>query len=140
MANQYQKPLPVPTEFTERFWQAAKENRLEVQRCVACGEMIFYPRYLCPHCLSTNLEWVQVSGKGRVYSYTVNHAPQNPAFRDDAPFVIAIVRLDEGPQIFTNIVNIPGGIENCRVDMRVEAVFEHVTPEHTLVKFQPVAS
>jgi hypothetical protein len=83
---------------------------------------------------------VEVSGKGRIYSYTVNRAPQNPAFADDVPFIIAIVKLDEGPHMFTNIINIPGEIENCHIDMRVEAVFDDVTEDHTLVKFQPVSA
>ena len=100
-----------------------------------CSELFFYPRELCPACLSADLEWVPVSGKGRVYSYTIVHQPAHPAFREDAPHVFAIIQPDEGVRMTSNIVECP--IEDVEVDMRVCATFDDVTPEVTLIKFRP---
>jgi hypothetical protein len=85
--------------------------------------------------LSTNLEWVKVSGRGRLHTYTIVHQPANPAFRDDVPYVYAVVQLDEGPRMVSNIVECP--LDALKVDMPLEAVFDDVTPEWTLVKFKP---
>jgi uncharacterized OB-fold protein len=85
--------------------------------------------------LSTNLEWVKVSGRARLHSFTVVQQPANAAFRDDVPYVYAVVQLDEGPRLVSNIVQCD--IDALRVDMPLEAVFDDVTPEWTLVKFKP---
>jgi uncharacterized OB-fold protein len=137
MATEYAKPLPDPhnVNLSSPFWEAAKRHALVMPRCKTCSELFFYPRELCPACLSTELEWVPVSGKGRVYSYTVVHQPAHPAFRADAPHVFAIIQLDEGIRMPSNIVECP--IEDVAVDMRVPATFEDVTPEVTLIKFRP---
>ena len=100
-----------------------------------CDYVFFYPRSECPRCLSTNLEWVKVSGRARLHSFTVVQQPANAAFRDDVPYVYAVVQLDEGPRLVSNIVQCD--IDTLRVDMPLEAVFDDVTPEWTLVKFTP---
>lgn len=132
----YKKPLPRPTAASMPFWEAAKRREVQIQHCDSCGANIFYPREVCPECLSSNLEWIKVSGKGTVYSYTIAQAPTHPAFAEDVPYVIAIVELTEGPHITTNIVGCKP--EAVRVGMPVEATFEAVTPEITLLKFRPV--
>ena len=81
----YTKPLPHPNEVSQPFWDAAKRHELQIQRCNACGTYIFYPREACPECLATDLIWIPVSGKGRLYSYTIAQAPTHPAFADDVP-------------------------------------------------------
>ena len=131
------KPLPVPEniELTKPFWEAAKRHELLMQRCKKCAEWIFYPREQCPNCFSQDLEFQKVSGRGRVYAYTTVYQPAHPAFNDEAPYVFAIVQLDEGVRVATNIVGIPH--EQVKVDMAVEAAYEDVTPEWTLVKFKP---
>jgi hypothetical protein len=86
--------------------------------------------------LSANLEWVQVSGRARLHSFTVVQQPASATFRDDVPYVYSVVQLDEGPRLVSNIVQ--GDIDTLRVDMPLEAVFDDVTPEWTLVKFKPV--
>lgn len=134
----YLKPLPTPSPISEPFWRAAREHRLEIQRCRHCATHIFYPRRLCPHCLSPDLEWVTASGKGSVYSYTIARRPTGPGFEPDVPYVIAIVELAEGPHLTTNIVGCDP--EAVYVGMPVEAVFDDVTEEVTLVKFRPVAA
>ncbi len=137
MTGEYRKPLPRPIQTTRPFWEGAKAHELRLQRCRACGEHIFYPRVLCPHCLSEDLEWVRASGRGRVYTYTVVRRPAHPAFKDDVPYVLAIVELEEGPRLTTNIVGVPP--EEVHIGMPVEVVFEDVTDEVSLPKFRPVA-
>ena len=131
----YNKPLPHPNEVSQPFWDAAKRHELQIQRCNACGTYIFYPREACPECLAADLIWIPVSGKGRLYSYTIAQAPTHPAFTDDVPYVIAIVELEEGPHITTNLVGCqPDQVE---IGMPVVASFEDVNEETTLVKFRP---
>lgn len=131
----YNKPLPQPSAVTEEFWKAAKRHELLIQRCQSCNEHIFYPRELCPRCLSSNLEWVKASGRGRVYSYTVVRQAAHPGFSADVPYILAIIELDEGPRMTSNLVECQ--IEDAMVDMPVTVVFDDVTPEMSLVKFRP---
>jgi uncharacterized OB-fold protein len=131
----YKKPLPHPTEVTRPFWEAAKRHELQIQQCQACRAHIFYPREVCSACLSPNLAWVKISGKGTLYSYTIAQQPTHAAFAEDVPYVIAIVELAEGPHITTNIVGCQP--EDLKVGMPVAASFIDVTPEVTLVKFRP---
>jgi uncharacterized OB-fold protein len=117
------------------FWAAAKRHELQIQCCGSCGAHIFYPREVCPECLSSDLQWIKVSGKGTVYSYTIAQAPTHPAFAEEVPYVIAIVELAEGPHLTTNITGCKP--DEVRVGMPVVATFDDVTPEMTLVKFCP---
>ncbi|HYB91661.1 MAG TPA: Zn-ribbon domain-containing OB-fold protein [Candidatus Binataceae bacterium] len=131
--SQYLKPLPNPTPTSRPFWEAARRHELSLQRCAACGKFIYYPRDRCPYCFSDRLEWKNLSGRGKVYSYTVVRRASSFAFAD-TPYVLAIVELEEGPRMTSDIVAPP---ENVRVEMPVEVYFDDVTPEHTLVKFKP---
>jgi uncharacterized OB-fold protein len=132
--SEYIKPLPKPSPASFPFWEAARGHELKLQHCAKCGAFVYYPRYRCPTCFSENLEWRPVSGRGKVYSYTVVRRASTRSF-GDGPYVLAIVELDEGPRITTNIVAPP---EQVRVDMPVTVYFDDVTPERTLVKFKPV--
>lgn len=136
MTTEYKKPLPRPMhpELTKPFWEAAKRHELVMPRCKTCDHLFFYPREECPRCLSTNLEWAKVTGRGRLYSYTVVRQPANPAFNDDVPYVYAVVQLEEGPRMVSAVVDCP--LEELQVDMPLVAVFDDVTPEWTLVKFK----
>ncbi|MBI4283567.1 MAG: Zn-ribbon domain-containing OB-fold protein [Chloroflexi bacterium] len=133
----YKKPLPLleNPELTQPFWEAAKRHELVLPRCRKCGNFHFYPRHACPVCLSPELEYAPVSGKGRLYSFTVVRQPANPVFNDDVPYIYAVVQLNEGPMMVSNLVECR--IEAAKVDMPVTAVFDDVTPEWTLVKFKP---
>ena len=133
-----EKPAPPVTYWTKPFWKAAKEGRLVIQKCADCGKHIFYPRVCCPHCSSDCVEWVEASGKGTVYSYTVVCSNAPSAFIADTPFVIAIVRLEEGVQMLSNIIGCPP--ESVRCDMPVEVTFERLNDEFTLPKFRPAGS
>jgi hypothetical protein len=137
MAAEYSKPLPRPLnpELTRPFWEAAKRHELVMPRCKTCDQLFFYPRSECPRCLGSDLEWVGVSGRDRLHSFTIINQPVNAAFRDDVPYVYAVVQLIEGPRMISNLVECD--VESISVDMPVEAVFDDVTPEWTLVKFKP---
>lgn len=128
-------PLPAPNPTTQPFWDGAKARKLMLQRDRSTGRAFFYPRALAPGTLSDDPEWFEASGKGTVYSYTVDRRGTAAAFAAKAPYVIAIVELDEGPHMTTNIVEC--AIEDVRIGMRVEAVYEGVTDEITMVKFRP---
>lgn len=130
----YQKPLPVVDPDTEPFWRAAREHRLVVKRCADCGKAHFYPRELCPHCHSDAVSWFDASGHGTIYSFTVARRPAGPAFQPDAPYVVALVDLDEGARMMTNVVGCPP--DTVRIGMRVTVSYDDVTPEVTLPKFR----
>jgi hypothetical protein len=131
--SEYTKPLPKPSPTSRPFWEAARKHELKLQQCDSCRRFIYYPRERCPHCFAERLTWKPVSGRGKVHSYTVVRRASSRAFAD-GPYVLAIVELDEGPRMTTNIVAPP---EKVRVDMPVEVFFDDVTQEHTLVKFKP---
>lgn len=131
----YAKGLPEPTEVSQPFWSAAKNRELRIQRCTRCRQYVFYPREMCPYCLTLTLEWVKVTGRGKVYSWTVVRRPTEPRFEKKVPFVFAVVELEEGPHLATNIVNCK--LEDISMGMPVQAVFDDITPEITLVKFEP---
>jgi uncharacterized OB-fold protein len=129
-------PLPRPYQDTETYWAAARDHRFVIQHCKSCGKHQFYPRGVCSHCLSSDLEWHEASGKGTVYSFSVNHRAPHPGFADEIPFVLAIVELEEGPRMMTNIVEC--NPDSVKIGMAVEVTFEDVTEEVTLPKFKLV--
>lgn len=132
----YEKPLPQPTPETQPFWDSVKAHQMQLQRCHDCNDFYFYPRPFCPSCYSTNVVWEPVSGKGTLETYVINHRPA-PGFQDDAPYVMAVVTLEEGPRMFTNLVNVEPEPSSLPVDMALEVVYDDVTDEITLPKFQP---
>ena len=131
----FDKPLPYVDEENRPFWEGTKRHELCLQKCRDCGKFRFYPRSICPHCLSYNTEWTKVSGRGKIYSFTVANRTVSPAFRQDVPYSIAIIELEEGVRMMSNIVECRN--EDLSIDMPVEVVFDDVTPEITLPKFRP---
>ena len=132
----YAKPLPRVDEESKGFWEACRRHELYLQRCRDCGELRYYPRALCPRCLSDRTEWLRAGGKGTVYTFTVTYQNQSAGFRDALPYVLAYVELDEGVRLLTNIVDCAP--DDVRIGMPVEIVFDDVTPDVTLPKFKPV--
>jgi hypothetical protein len=135
----YRKPIPVPIPETQYFWDKVKEHELWIQRCTDCSKVFFYPRLHCPQCMSENLEWFQASGRGKLYTYMINHRPA-PGFEDEAPYAIAVVQLQEGPRMMTNIVGIENTPENLVLDMPLEVVFDDVLPDVTIPKWRPAGA
>ena len=129
------RPLPRRTPVSATFFDAAREGRLRLQRCPRDG-FFFYPRPRCPDCLGDDWQWEDASGRGRVYSFTVDRMGLDPAQRDRLPLVVAIVELEEGPRLTTNVVGCAP--EDVKVGMPVEATFEDLGRE-TLVLFRPAS-
>ena len=129
----YDKPLPVIDPGTRPFWDAARDHRLSIQKCKSCGKYHFYPRELCPHCHSDDLEWTDISGRGEIYSFTIARRPAGPVYADDVPYVIAMIALDEGPRMMTNLI--VDDVETVQIGDRVAVHFDDVTDEVTLPKF-----
>ncbi len=98
------RPLPRPSEISQPFWDACRERRLLIQRCRSCSGYVFIPQAFCPHCLSTSLVWTDAAGTGSIVTYTVVWRPQTPAF--ETPYVIAVVLLDEGVEMLTNLIDV----------------------------------
>lgn len=126
--------MAAPDSQTQAWWDATRESRLLVQRCRACGHNQHYPRPLCTECGSTNLEDIEASGRGSVYSFTVVHRAPHPAFTP--PYVVALVRLEEGPVLLTNIVGCEPDDVGC--DMRVAVTWETLPDGRRLPLFTPV--
>jgi uncharacterized OB-fold protein len=119
------RPYPEPDSDSAPFWEALAAGRFEVQRCRACGRHVFYPRLVCPHCGGGPLEWVAASGRATVHSFTVVHrAPA--AFAADAPYVVALVDLEEGPRMMTRLLGVEP--QDAAVGMPVEVAIEGDPP------------
>lgn len=134
----YTKPLPQPDPITRPFWESVKAHAMRIQRCGACGRWVFYPRALCPACFSAALAWTLVSGRGVVHAFTIPYRHPSPAFQPDLPYVVAIVELEEGARLMTNLVGVPPDPQHVRVGMPVEVLYDDVTPEVTLPKFRSI--
>lgn len=117
------KAAPRPTPETAPYWEAANRGELLIQCCDACRRAFFYPRSACPHCGSTAVTWVKASGRATLHTYLINHRPA-PGFEADAPYAIAVVELEEGPRMMTNIVGVPNTPEHLELDMPLEVRFE----------------
>lgn len=129
-------PLPTPTPLSRPHWDGCREGVLRVQRCGSCGSHVFIPRPVCTSCLSTELEWVESSGRGTLYSYTTVHRPQRPEF--EVPYTVVIVELEEGFHMLSNLIDAPtGGIE---IGMPLEVCFREMTEEITLPLFRPAGA
>jgi len=134
--KEYKKPLPVPTPWSKPFWDGCKKHELLIQKCQDCQKAIFYPKMFCPQCLSSNLQWIKASGRGKIYSYMVVYSYQPTEFEGDLPYVVAIIDLEEGVRLMSNITGCPP--EKVKCDMKVKVVFDDVTENFTLPKFQPL--
>jgi uncharacterized OB-fold protein len=127
------RPLPEPTPETRHFWDGTLAGELRLQRCEACDHVYFPPRPFCPECASRSVRVFRASGRGTLYSYVIHHRPA-PGF--EAPYAIAIVALDEGPRLMTNLVDVEQTPEALLLDMPLEVTFQRVG-EVALPLFRP---
>jgi len=134
-AKKYSKPLPHLDEENRPWWEALQRHELYIQKCRNCGDKRYYPRALCTSCMSSSIEWVKCSGRGKVYTFTATYQNQAPGFRESLPYIMAYVELDEGVKMLTNLVDCQP--EQVKIGMPVEVVYEDVTKEVTLAKFRP---
>jgi uncharacterized protein len=133
--NNYEKPLPVINEDNETYWEYCHKHELRMQKCVKCGFIRFPASIICPRCHSLEAEWLKLGGKGKVFSYIVYHQAFHPAYEKDIPYAAAIVQLDEGPRMDSNITGCR--MEDIKIDMPVQVYFDDVTGEISLPKFKP---
>ena len=130
--------LPQIDEGTRPFWDAAREGRLLVRRCGACGRAHFYPRPFCPHCWSDDVWWEDASGRATLYTWSVVRRNDLPPFAQRVPYVAAVVDLEEGPRMMTNVVGCEPSALSC--GMPLEVSFETRTDEVTVPVFRPAAA
>jgi uncharacterized OB-fold protein len=130
------KLIPVPTEEAAPFWEGCKKRELRIHFCPACDRYQFPPQSFCRDCLGGDLKWVTASGRGKVLSYTIVHWSPNPAYAADAPYSLALIRLEEGPRMLTNIVGCPPA--KLSIGMEVAVTFEPYGPDIVLPKFRPL--
>lgn len=136
----YAKPLPNPSPEAQRFWEGTKKHELWLPYCRACNQFYWFPRDFHPGCGSRDVEWRQSAGKGRVYTFAIHYRAFHPAWSSEIPYVTALVELDEGVRIFTNLIDVEPDPKKLACDTPVEAVFEDVSDEITLLKFRPASS
>lgn len=139
-ATELRRPLPQITPEAQPYWDGARAGKLMIPRCRACGSAFFYPRVLCPACASRDIVWVQASGRGRLVSFEIAHQILNKAFTVPTPVVLAMVELEEGPRLLTNLVEVAPDPRALRCDMPVEVAFEKLTDEITLPVFRPATT
>ena len=137
MTSGYNKPVPVPQGESDYYWEKAKAHELWLRQCDDCGNAYFYPRDISPCCFSKNTSWIQASSKATLFTFAIVHRPPHPGFREIAPYVTAIVELEEGPKFPTNIVIDDPTPENLQIDMALEVTFDDITDTISLPKFKP---
>jgi uncharacterized OB-fold protein len=133
MSGDLPTPEPLVTPETEAFWAASAESRLLLKRCQDCAAVIWYPRAMCPECWSERTEWFEASGRGTIYSCTVNRRGDGP-YAGIAPYVLAYVELEEGPRVMTNVVDTEP--ELVEIGMPVEVVFHDTGHGSALPRFR----
>jgi len=134
-----ERPLPTPiTPECRPYWEGARDGKLMIPKCRACGKPFMYPRVACPFCASRDVGWVQATGRGKLFSFEIAHQILNKAFKVKTPVVLAMVELEEGPRLLTNLVGVAPDPKQIRCDMPVEVCFEKLTDQVSLPMFRPV--
>jgi|SRR5690625_1581414 len=118
---------------TRPFWKGTLEEKLIIQHCYHCNQYQFYPRVICRNCME-DVDWVQVSGEGTIYSFTIIEKAFNKYFSEKTPYIVALIDLKEGPRIMSNIINTD--INQVKIDLPVKAVFNEKYGEYKLLQFQ----
>ncbi|HWO93750.1 MAG TPA: OB-fold domain-containing protein [Dehalococcoidia bacterium] len=133
--QEYQKPLPIIEDDNRPFWEACKRHELVMQQCDACQTVWWPIGPVCQRCLSDRWHWQKLSGRGELYSFVIFHQLFHPGYKDDIPYNVVMVRLEEGPHMFSNLVGVPN--DQIAVGAPVEVTFDDVTDEISLPKFKP---
>ncbi|MGJ9459664.1 Zn-ribbon domain-containing OB-fold protein [Oceanobacillus sp. CF4.6] len=130
------KNFPEPTIETEAYWEGCRNRELLIQQCNQCGKSQFYPRMMCTDCMSRNVHWVKATGKGKVKTYTIIHRAISKAYSKEAPYVVAIIELREGPCLMSNIVGC--NPRDVNVGQEVEVTFQDWSERITIPMFTPI--
>lgn len=130
-----QRPLPEANEDSREFWEGVKFHRIMAQKCSHCGVLRFFPKHLCPHCLSDQFQWTPCSGNGQIYSFTNIYRAPIKAFAGQEPYTIALIDLDKGIRIMSRVQGDPNAMA---IGKRVKALFEDLSPEVSIPLFELV--
>lgn len=123
--------IPETSKISQPFWDSCKAEAMEIQKCDDCDYYIYYPVYICPECASRNLTWTAVSGRGTVYTYTT----ADKSIFGDEPIIVALVEIEEGAMIMSNIVN--AAAEDVSIGMSVSLTYQPISDDFTLPVFEP---
>lgn len=118
------------------YWEALRQGKLLYQRCVDCDEVVFHPRAICPYCLGDRLNWKTSAGKGKIYSFTVQHRAVSAAWKSRVPLALGIVELGEGFHMFTQFLT--DNFDLLAIGRDVEVTFDKISEELVLPKFRLV--
>jgi uncharacterized OB-fold protein len=127
--------LPSPDPEQQPFWDGCREGRFLVRRCRACGAFHFYPRPFCPECWSPDVEWVEATGRATLYTWSVVHSNDLPPFNERVPYVAAVVDLEEGPRVMTNVE----GCDHDALEIGMPLVVDYraISDDVTIPVFRP---
>jgi uncharacterized OB-fold protein len=128
--------LPSTDPETQPFWDGLRAGRFLLRHCEACGRDHYYPRPFCPFCWSDDVAWKEASGRGTLYTWSVVHVNDLPPFHERVPYVAAIVELEEGPRVMTNVRGVP--FDELAAGMTLVVDFEAISDEVTIPVFRPV--
>lgn len=132
---EWKKPLPTITGETSPFWEGCRRGELLIQLCSDCDQYQWYPRGICSSCFAGKVNWVEASGKGTVWTFTVTRQNRSPGFAEDCPYILALVELEEGVKMFSNLINCdPSQVE---IGMPVQVTFVEATNQITVPFFRP---
>ena len=139
MTQQAPPPVtpPIPQPESDFYWEKCKEHELWLRHCKACNNAYFYPRDICPGCFSRDTDWIQSSGKATLHAFAIVHRAPVPAFRGKEPFVTAIVELEGGARMPTNIVDCEADPEHIKIGMALQVTFDDLDDKVSLPKFRP---
>ncbi len=138
MSDPLQKPLPPVDAVSQAYWARCAAGELTLQRCDACGHLQHYPRIACTSCQSRALSLVAASGRGTIRSFTVIRRAVSAAFEADVPYVVALIRLEEGPTMMSNVIN--ADVEALEIGQAVEVTFEHRGEGMAIPQFVPAGA
>lgn len=130
--------LPTIEGESQPFWDAAKEHRFLIARCGSCERVHHYPRPFCPYCWSEDVAWVEASGRATLYTYSTVFMNDMPPFRDRLPYLAAVVDLEEGPRVMTNLVDVDSS--DLEIGMPLEVAYQQISPDVTVPVFRPAGS
>ncbi len=138
MASGLRFDLPTIDDETRPFWDGCSQGMLRIKRCLACRKVFHYPRPFCPTCWSDDVEWFTASGRGTVYTYSIVHVNDLPPWAERVPYIAAIVELEEGPRIMTNVIEC--AFDDVRCGLPVEVSFKEHADELFIPVFKPATS
>ena len=134
MSDHSNKIFPKPSPETRVYWDGCRHHELLIQRCKDCDHFQFFPRIICSRCMGQNIEWIKASGQAQLVSYTIVRRPVSAAYKPEIPYVVALVQLEEGPTMMSNIVNCDP--DQVQIGLAVEVIFEDWSDEISIPKFQ----